>query len=169
MDVKTKRTNAMRTLPAQFVREMVADENNLLNTYQQMDPIYKSIFFAVATQLLDKQIEYGKDYLDISDDYLYYYISDVDGFFKQCDFIEPYAFDELVIIMDRNLKNVSVYGFHFNDMYDYAYVTNDMDIFCIKEYIYENINTPEHFGEQLKAIWYFEEVSLHMRKESIMV
>lgn len=157
------------TLPTRFVREMYGDENSLLNTYRQMSPEYKSIFFAFATQLIDKQIEREKDNLEISDDYLYYYISDVDGFFKACDFIKPYGFGELVIAMSRNLDRLSVYGFLFGDLSDYAYICDDMELFIIREYIYENIKTPENFEEQLKAHWFYAQVSFYEYKQAIMV
>lgn len=156
------------TLPTRFVRELHGDENSLINSYRQMSPEYKSKFFATATQLLDMQIEREKDNSDISDDFLYYYISDVDGFFKSCDFLKPYSFCELVLTIGRNVDSITVYGFHFGDISEYEYITDEMEMFVVREYIYENIKTPADFEEQLKAHWFFAQVSFYEYKMAIM-
>ena len=159
---------AICTLPKRFVRELMGDENSIINTYRQMSPEYKSIFFAQATQLLDMQIEREKDNSDISDNYLYYYVSDVDGFFKACDFIKPYSFCELVIAVNRNLESICVYGFHFGDISDYAYIIDEMEMFIVREYIYENLKTHTDIEQQLKAHWFFEQVSFYDFNVSLM-
>ena len=159
---------AICTLPTRFVRELMGDENSIINTYRQMSPEYKSIFFAQATQLIDKQIERERDNSDISDDYLFYYIGDVEGFFRECDFLKPYSFCELVLAVNRNLESISVYGFHYGDISDFAFITDEMEMFQVREYIYENIKTPAHIDEQLKAHWFFEQVSFYDFKESLM-
>lgn len=159
------------TLPTRFVRELQGDENSLINTYRQMSPEYKSIFFALATQMLDKQIEneidtpYSKY---MNDDNLFYYVSDVEGFFKACDFLEPCKFCELVIVVDRNLEHITIYGFHFGDISDCAHIVDEMEMFRIMEYVYENIKTPAHFEEQLKARWFFTAASFYEYKMMLM-
>lgn len=156
------------TLPTRFVRELRGDENSLINTYRQMDPEYKSILFTLVTQLFDKQIKDDNDNSDISDDFLYYYVSDVKRFFKTCDFLKPYNFCELVIMLNRNLESITIYGFHYGDISEYAFVTDEMEMLTIMEYVYENINTPANFEEQLSARWLFVETSFYEYKMSLM-
>ena len=83
------------------------------------------------------QIEREKDNSDIRDDFLYYDISDVDGFFKSCDFLKPFGFCELVLTIGRNLDSITVCGFQFGDISEYEFITDEMEMFVVCEYIYE--------------------------------
>lgn len=158
------------SLRTQYVREMLADENDLLNFYRQMSPEYKSVFYAQATQLLDRQIENGHDDARISDDSLFYFIEDeeVNQFYSQCDFLEPEYNECIVIALERNFKYLRIYGFVHGIMSLIGFVNDDMDIFIIKEYIYDNIKTPAQHDKQLIAQWFFKEVSYHEFVESRM-
>ena len=175
-DFIRKMRNEMFKLSTQYVREMFADENEMLEFYRQMSPEFKSRFYLSAMQMLDKQIELGDDEeYELLDDYLFYSVENTEEFFQQCDFImqremEPEIkyMDPIIIVIERNFSSAGIFGVCIGEVLNIDYVVEQMDMYRLKEYINENIKTEEDFEVQLKSRVYFEWAAYAICKENYM-
>ena len=174
-DFIRKVRQAMGKQQTQFVRELVADENELLEYYRQMAPEFRSRFFMSAIQMLDMQIEKGDDEYELLNDYLFYAVENTEDFLTQCDFIEQRKMepeiqymDPIIITIDRGLTSAGIFGVCLGEVFGIDFVVEQMDMYRLKEYINEHIKTDEDFEKQLKARGYFELVAYEICKENYM-